>query len=62
MNFCETVSQNQGFKLALAQLRGSVVLAMPFTEDDMFSTWNPNNEGGRDLSVGDFQCIQVKSF
>lgn len=59
MNFCDSASHNQGLKLALAQLRGSAVVAMPFTEDDMFSPWSPSNDG---RIVGDFQCIQVNQI
>ena len=59
MNFCEAASHNQGLKLALAQLRGSAVVAMPFIEEDMFSQWSPSNDG---RIVGDFQCIQVIEF
>lgn len=54
MNFCETVSLNQGLKLALAQLRGIAVTALPFTEDEMFSPWSPSNDGR-----GEYQSIQV---
>jgi hypothetical protein len=55
MNYCEP-SLNQGLKLALAQLRGSATVAMPFIEDDMFSPWSPSNEA---RITADFQCIQV---
>jgi hypothetical protein len=54
MNFCDS-TQNQGFKLALTQLRGVGTSGMPFIEDEMFSPWSPND--GR--MVGEFQCIQV---
>lgn len=57
MNFCDSASQNQRLKLALAQLRGST--AMPFNEEDMFSQWSPSNDS---RIVGDFQCIQVNQF
>lgn len=59
MNFCESAPHNQGLKLALAQLRGAAVAAMPFIEDDMFSSWSPQNDG---RMVNDYQCIQVKGF
>lgn len=54
MNFCDS-TQNQGFKLALTQLRGAGTGAMPFIEDDMFSSWSPPNDG----RMVEFQCIQV---
>lgn len=59
MNFCESAPHNQGLKLALAQLRGAAVAAMPFIEDDMFSSWSPQNDG---RMVNDYQCIQVKGL
>lgn len=54
MSFCDQISLNQGLKLALAQLRGLAVTALPFTENEMFSPWSPSNDGR-----GDYQSIQV---
>lgn len=56
MNFCEL--QAQGVNLALTTLRGAAsVAAMPFIDDDMFSSWSPTD--GR-MSADFTSCIQVQ--